>query len=110
MKTKISQIVAAAFFVVFLIAGNVNAKGTELSALSHEVEESELEIEDWMLCENFGQIVNCQLETVLEEAIEVENWMTDESAWETEMKLELETETEEELALESWMTEQKNWY
>ena len=83
MKTRISQIAAAAFFALFILVGNVNAKGTELDASSHENIEAALEIENWMVNDNFWKTaVTFTLEKVSEQILVLENWMTNNNVWE----------------------------
>ena len=62
------------------LAGNVNAKGTELDASSHENIEEALEIENWMVNEDLWNTGNVlELETEIDESLELENWMTNEN-------------------------------
>lgn len=108
MKTRISQIIAIAFFALFILVGNVNAKGTEKSASNHENIEAALELENWMVSDNFwdtGDVLT--IETAEEETLGLEDWMTSESTWKLENTIELETETE--LAFEPWMTNESIW-
>ena len=110
MKTRINHIVAVTFFALFILVGNVNAKGTELSASSHENIEATLELENWMTNDNFWALdASLVLEEENETALELENWMTNETAWELENTFVVETETEESLAFEPWMTNENIW-
>ena len=110
MKTRISQLAAITLFALIFLAGNVNAKGTELNASSHESIETTLELENWMVNDNLwttdGAIT---LENAVEESLDLESWMTNESIWETESLVIVEKETEQELAIEPWMTNENNW-
>jgi hypothetical protein len=109
MKTRISQLVAVTFFALFILVGNVNAKGTEKSASSHEIEAT-LELESWMLNENYWKSgISFDLANVSDEKLEVETWMINENTWKPAKKISLETETEETLSLETWMTDENIW-
>lgn len=108
MKTTFSQIVAIAFFGLFLLVGNVNAEGTEKSASSHENIEAALTLENWMVNDNFWatkEIV--QFENTNEESLVLENWMTAESTWEVSNTNQVETE--KNLEVEPWMTNENIW-
>ncbi len=106
MKTRINQIVALAFLAIFILAGNVNAKGTEHNASSQEIIENSLELEDWMVNDNFWSINNIiTFENATEEILQLESWMTNDNVWETEEIVE----TEQELAIETWMTDENIW-
>ena len=110
MKTRISKLVAITFFALFILVGNVNAKGTEKNASSHEVETT-LELENWMLNENYWESgISFDLVNVTDESLEIETWMTNENTWEPVNKINLETETEQELLVESWMTNENIWF
>ncbi len=106
MKTRINQIVALAFLAIFILAGNVNAKGTEHNALSQENIESSLELEDWMINDNFWSTDNfTTFENATEELLQMESWMTNDNVWETENIVE----TEQKLTIETWMTDENIW-
>jgi len=109
MKTRISQLAAVTFFALFVLVGNVNAKGNESFASSHETENT-LEIEDWMINENcWSTGGSFDLSLAADAILEVEGWMTSENTWKAENKIDLETETEQELAFEPWMTDENIW-
>ncbi len=84
-----------------------NATNRFASATLMEAEtEKELELEDWMVNDNFfGTVALMEEET--EVPLELENWMTNESFFGT-ANLNMETEKEAPLELESWMTEENN--
>jgi hypothetical protein len=67
-----------------------------------ETEEA-LEIENWMTNEN-NFFASMNIETEVDEALEVEGWMTKESLFDG-TSFYLEVETEEALEIENWMTE-----
>ena len=108
MKTTISQLAAITLFSLILLVGNVNAKGTEKYASSHENIEASLELENWMTNDNIWNINNnLVFENANDELLELENWMTNDKVWELETIVE--TETEQTLAFEPWMTDESIW-
>jgi len=109
MKTRISQLVTTAFFALFILVGNVNAKGTEKSVSNHEIE-TNLEVENWMLNEDYWEAgISFDLLNVNDETLEIEMWMTNENTWEPTSQVNLETETEQALTIEAWMTNENIW-
>ena len=127
MKTRITQLVAALFFVLVL-AGNVNATKHDVNASSHENIETALELENWMMDENVWNTsvfsITEATETDLEmenwmtdeivwevenQGLAIESWMTDENIWEVESAFEIEKATEQELAMEAWMINENIW-
>lgn len=126
MKTRITQLVAALFFV-FVLAGNVNATKHDVKASSHENTEMSLQFENWMMDENIwstSNFVSAAVETNLEmevwmtnefvwgvesQELIVEDWMTDRTIWEVEQTTAIETEKETELAMEQWMVKHNIW-
>ncbi|MCK5729733.1 MAG: hypothetical protein KAH68_01580 [Draconibacterium sp.] len=110
MKTKINQLTAIILLSILLLAGNVNAKGTELDASSHENIEATLEIENWMINDYFWNTGDTfTLETVQEEALELGNWMINSNVWEVVSNIKIETEKEQKLAIEPWMMDENIW-
>ncbi len=108
MRTRFSQIAAVAFFALFILVGNVNAEGTERNASNHENIEATLEIENWMINDNFWNSTEIvAFENTNEATLELEGWMTNDLTW--ELKKSIEIETEQELAVEPWMTNDNNW-
>lgn len=108
MKTRISQLAAITLFSLLLLVGNVNAKGTEITASSNENIEATLEIENWMINDNFWDSNNSWgFETANDEFLELENWMTNDKVW--KLEITVETETEKTLAIEPWMTSENIW-
>jgi hypothetical protein len=110
MKTTLKQLTAGTFIALLLLVGNVNAKGTEVIASSHENIESTLQIENWMTNEaiwntNTTKFVEFVQET--ETSLELENWMTNSETWNSNYKLVEETETG--MSLETWMLNEKLW-
>ncbi len=77
-----------------------------LAALTETETEDALQLEDWMMNEsNFSTIALVETET--ESPLELESWMTDESLFEAHPPY-LGVETEDALKLESWMTDENN--
>ena len=108
MKTRISQLAAITLFSLILLVGNVNAKGTEKNASSHENIEASLELENWMVNDNLWDINNTfKFENANEESLELESWMTNDEIW--KMENTFETEKEQTLAIEPWMTDENIW-
>jgi hypothetical protein len=114
MKTRLTQFILATFLVAFLVAGNVNAKGTELMIVSslENVVEPELEVEDWMLNEN--NWVQFDKSTYVatqfsEENLAIESWMLNENNWVTDDFQFQGSEAEQMLMLEDWMTNEVYW-
>lgn len=101
-----NQIVVAALFGLIMLVGNVSAKGTEVTASSHEtIIEPAMEVESWMISEEtWGSTMVLSGESKLQ----LENWMVDENTWGTSDFSFTET-IDESLELESWMIDGKNW-
>ena len=110
MKTRISQLAAITLFAILFLVGNVNAKGTEKSASSHENIEATLELENWMVNDSYWETGTAIfIEQAIEENMELENWMINKNTWNVNNPVNLKTETEQELVLESWMTNENIW-
>lgn len=110
MKTRINQIAGIVLFAVIFLAGNVKAEGTERTASSHEIIEETLVIENWMINESYWETeTTFIIENTSDETLEVENWMTSENNWETAEAISVEQETETNLEVENWMINENNW-
>ena len=110
MKTTMKHLTAGTFIALLLLAGNVNAKGTEAKASGHEIFENELQLENWMTDENLWNINFISFSEFSQEtgtSLEFENWMTSEKTWNLSNNFVEETETG--LELERWMTGSENW-
>ena len=106
MKTKINQIATIVFIALFILVGNVNAKGTEKSTPKNESIENKLELEGWMINDNLWNCVGViSFENEVEEALQLENWMTNDKVWESEIIIE----EEQILEVEPWMTNENIW-
>ena len=99
MKTRISQLAVALLLVVGITIGNANATEHDKKASSHESNETALVIENWMMDETVWNTSDI-LFTEAEQALEIENWMTNEFVWEAQA---------ESLALENWMMNTNIW-
>lgn len=112
MKTRINQVAVAAIFTLLFIGGNSYAKGTELIASSMKtIVEPALEMENWMTDDATWNKANTAY--VFEEATEgslvLESWMTNENTWANFGVGNFENEVESSLVLESWMTNEEFW-
>ena len=110
-KANLKSAVAAATLVLAMFFTNEGfATGNEMNSinayLAEEIEEA-LEFESWMTNEsNFYATVALEAET--ENAMELESWMTDANNFYATVSLE--AETEDALEFESWMTNESNFY
>lgn len=107
LKSAATVVVLA---VVMVLSNAVSATGYSLSAmnayLAEETEEA-LEVENWMTnTNNFYATVALEAET--ENAMELESWMTNANNFFSTVSLE--AETEEKLEVENWMTNESNFY
>lgn len=110
MKTRNNQLVAAAIFSFIFLVGNVSAKGTEIKASSLEIIEEKLELENWMINENYwNNETTIWFEQASDVSLELESWMTDKNVWKANKTRVLETELDEELVVEDWMKIENNW-
>lgn len=113
MKVRLTQIILAAFLAALLIGGNVNAKGTEVVVVSglENIVEQKLEVENWMVDENYWNTVEDTyvVSEITDESLALEAWMLDENKWETAPFRFPSPEAEEELLLESWMVNEIYW-
>ena len=113
MRTRLSQMILAAFLVTFLFVGNGNAKGTEWKVASslENIVENKLELENWMVNDNYWNIAENTyvVETEKDELLYLESWMLDESKWNIPVFEYSEMETEQNLMLENWMINEMYW-
>ena len=110
MKNTVKQLAVVTFIALILLAGNVKAEGTELLASGHEMTEASLQLENWMTDEstwNTNTFFAADFALEAETALELESWMLGESVWSSDMPLV--TEIEADVELESWMTSADNW-
>jgi len=107
MKTLVKQLAAATFLAFLLLVGNVKAEGTETNALSREIIETPLQLENWMTDEtiwNTNTVNMAEFDQETEATLELEDWMIDDTTWNVN-----ETEKEPELTVEPWMTDKNFW-
>lgn len=110
MKTTMKQLAAGTVLAFLLLAGNVQAKGTEAKASGLEITETQLTLENWMVNENVWNKKTLNwVDEVADEMLSVENWMTDESTWNSESKVSVTEETENTMELENWMINNNVW-
>lgn len=116
MKTIIfnrKQFLLGTIFSLFILAGTVNAKGTETGFVSsyENTVEVELQLEDWMVNENFWNFSEKSylFETELENNLEMENWMTEDTYWTPLSLAVIEKTTDEKLTVENWMITENYW-
>ena len=110
MKTRMNQLAVAALFTFLFIGTTVSAKGTEFDVSSLEnIKETTLELEDWMINENYWKSeINSIYKIEMEQILELENCMLDENNWKAN-QLNFEKENETVLDLESWMMNEYIW-
>ena len=88
---------------------NSSSAGTDAYAAYLVVETEEaLELEDWMTNEASFDVYSQYFQMEQEEALEVETWMTDESTF-GHWTFQFSEETESQLEVEDWMTSDKVW-
>jgi hypothetical protein len=110
MKTTMKQLAAGTFIALILLVGNVKAEGTEVKASSHETIESTLQLENWMMNEtiwNTSTVTIAEFTRETETTLEIENWMTDAETWNSNFNFVEEMETG--MSLENWMMNEKIW-
>jgi hypothetical protein len=110
MKTTMKQLATATFIALLLLVVNVKAEGTEKIASINESIETTLQIENWMTDEtiwNTDSFSNDEYYQETEAGLELESWMTNAKTWNFEFDF-LQV-TEARLALENWMTSEETW-
>ena len=110
MKTTVKHLTAGTFIALLLLVGNVNAKGTEAKASSHENIETTLHLEKWMTDEfvwNTNSINSTEIGQETETGLSLENWMTNQETW--SVNNNFVEETEAAMELENWMTNENTW-
>ncbi|MCY1722343.1 hypothetical protein OU798_18485 [Prolixibacteraceae bacterium Z1-6] len=110
MKTTMKQVAAATIIAILVLAGNVKADGTEVKGSGHRCIETTLQLENWMTDETIWNTLSIEMNEFTTEAemdLEIENWMTNNECW--NVNSSLTEETEPEMTLEDWMTNEKIW-
>ena len=110
MKTTMKQLAAGTFIALLLLVGNVKAEGIESKASGRESIETDLQIENWMINEtiwNTKTVNNSAFIQETETTLVIESWMTNEEKWNSNYNFVEEMETG--MSLETWMTNEKLW-
>lgn len=106
MKTKMKNLATVTLAALLLVAINVKAEGKVKAYLKQENVETELEMENWMTDETIWDTNSGFLINVVEETeetMEMESWMMDSNSW--SIGFSITEEIEPELELEDWMLE-----
>ena len=109
MKTLIKQLSAALILSAFVF-GYSNANATGLETPANEYAEASLYLEDWMIDEtiwNSTSVILSNFVTETESALEIENWMISDNF--STVVLVQEIEVEQKLSLENWMIDSEVW-
>ncbi|WP_346864322.1 hypothetical protein [uncultured Draconibacterium sp.] len=110
MKATMKQLTAATFIAILVLAGNAKAEGTETKVTNNASIENTLQIENWMTDETIWNTNSIRMEYFVQEteaSMELENWMTSEETWNFNNNFAEETETG--LELEDWMFDNRTW-
>ena len=107
MKATVKQIAAGTFIALILMVGNVKAEGTEIKASNSEIIETTLQLENWMTDETIWNTNSLEFVQETEASLELENWMTNAESSNINSNLIEDAETESEL--EDWMTDDATW-
>jgi hypothetical protein len=110
MKATVKQIAAATIFAVLVVAAGVNTKAMDTKYTKFQVSETTLQIENWMTNETLWNTIAIEINEFVAEAemdMEIENWMTDTDVWNFSTNYVEESETM--LELEDWMTNEARW-
>ena len=110
MKTTVKQIATGTFIALLFMVGNAKAAEVKTSSRESIEIETSLQMENWMTKETIWntKIVNiAELVMETEPSMEIENWMTTSEAWNANNSFVYEVETAMEL--EAWMTNDKTW-
>jgi len=111
MKTTVHQIAASTFIALLLMVINVKAEGTETKASGQAIIETTLLLENWMTDETFW---NSNLDNMTEffqeteKEQELEEWMINTESWNVNNHFAEEVETD--LELENWMIDKATWH
>lgn len=108
MKTIAKQLAAGTFIALLLMGGNV--KATETKTSSRAMDETTLQLEEWMTDEivwNTNSLNITEFAVEAETSLELENWMTSENSW--DVYNTFVEEVESEMGLEVWMTNDETW-
>ena len=112
IRTKLNEILLTALLIAFLVIGNANANGTELSVASslENTVETKLEVEEWMISGHHWEVFEeIYIEEASDPVFKVEAWMIDENNWFYNNSTCFAPEAEEPLKIEKWMINENYW-
>ena len=110
MKTTVKQIATGTLMVLLSLAINVQAHGFKHASRHENSFEPALQIENWMIDESTWTLSPSEeiaIQAEQDAELKVEEWMTDTYVWDAATVLDETTELP--LKVEDWMTETKNW-
>ncbi len=111
MKTTMKQLAAGTFIALLLLVGNVKAEGTEVINASNKNIETTLALENWMTDETIWNTNTIEMANFVIESemnLNIEDWMTNAETW--SFSNNFITENEEALELEDWMLDRETWH
>ena len=110
MKTTVKQIAATTLIALIMMATNGKAEGTERLASSQANNETTLQLENWMTVEtvwNTNFADNAEFILETETSLELEDWMINNESW--NLGFDFGEEVEQNLKLENWMISEVTW-
>lgn len=111
MKATVKQLTTITFISFLLMVLNVKAEGTERrTALKNENIETTLKLENWMTDETIWNTNTTSffISQEKETELSLDDWMTNSTTWNTGFNFTEETESA--LELEDWMTSKSTWF
>ncbi len=111
MKATVKQLATITFISLLLMVLNVKAEGTETAALNNETIETAMALENWMTDEtiwNTNSTIIIDFAPESETELGLEEWMTNTESW--NILFSIETETDADLGVENWMISDSNWF
>jgi|SRR5680860_505470 len=107
MKTTLKQITAGTFIALLFLVGNAKATEIKTGASSHEAIETTLQLENWMTDETIWNTNSLNIMEFVQETeaeLELEDWMINDETWNSDNII-----IEPELTLENWMINSNVW-
>ncbi|MCK3686196.1 hypothetical protein [Maribellus sp. YY47] len=107
MKTTVKQLATGTFLIVLLLMGNTKAEASERKVFSKTYTETALQLENWMTEETFwntNSTARIEFAPEIEVGLQLEDWMLDDSNWKVSSP-----EDEPRLTIEHWMINKKFW-
>jgi len=107
MKTTVKQLATGTFIALLLMVLNVNAEGTETNSSVTESIETSLQLEEWMINETIWDTNSAWYSDFVletETQLNIENWMTDSKVWDFDYP-----EQDPGLELAAWMMDKTLW-